>query len=584
MNIRDLSEYQLYKLKSMDPNLSPDWREIIQSILPDLDPESQHSLYKNILEPRGIYLNANEELIHKRPATLKETMGNIQTHNNGLLAIVSDMFKIINSRSEYYDAMQLADEIEAIFGCLDNLNIHNLLYEHKNRKRMKIAFLYDLAQWIDTVKLKVSPSFRKLDSHMIKSYLKEVFIKQKIQGQDFRKWDSSDIDFQKSTYIPSFIRNEGKDRGFLVVEGQKYWFLIGNTDEIGKNPYSFRRFLHEDSSGNSAEKYVYLTHVVIRKYDMHDLKYLSHCSFSMSRFYTLDRGTPDTILDFVNETRSLKRRYLKPLLKERLEQVGGSIEAIIKERMITYEKQVSVLILQKLPRIQTILHKKGDQDYLIYHLDRLLKEMIEGVQDFRLQPLVMYSPSSEMLLIKLMALRMLLTKSHDFIFSQESSIEERSEVMGMPLFMVKEKLNETKISIRELEDLKNNLDNYFTIKEQGSFWKKIALGRRPRYTVEDINKKKLHLKKEVFISIIRMAKSQNRGMVYIEFECDEIINKTYRHYALADGELGISRLPRVLRLSEDKREFNIDYISQVVNQNVFEANQLWYSRFNLKTI
>jgi len=81
-----------------------------------------------------------------------------------------------------------------------------------------------------------------------------------------------------------------------------------------------------------------------------------------------------------------------------------------------------------------------------------------------------------------------------------------------------------------------------------------------------------------------MAKSQNRGMVYIEFECDEIINKTYRHYALADGELGISRLPRVLRLSEDKREFNIDYISQVVNQNVFEANQLWYSRFNLKTI
>jgi len=75
MNIRDLSEYQLYKLKSMDPNLSPDWREIIQSILPDLDPESQHSLYKNILEPRGIYLNANEELIHKRPATLKKTMG-----------------------------------------------------------------------------------------------------------------------------------------------------------------------------------------------------------------------------------------------------------------------------------------------------------------------------------------------------------------------------------------------------------------------------------------------------------------------------------------------------------------------------
>ena len=579
MNIRDLSEYQLYKLKSMDPNLSPDWREIIQSILPDLDPESQHSLYKNILEPRGIYFDINKGLIYKRPTTLKKTREDIQTHNNDLIAIASDMSKIIDSRFEYYDAIQLADEIEAIFGCLDNLDMRNMLYEHKNRKRIRIAFLYDLAQWIDTVKLKVSPSFRKLDSHMIKSYLKEVFIKQKIQGQDFRKWDSSDVSFQEFTYLPSFIRNEGKDRDFLVVEGQKYWFLIGSTDEIGKNPYSFRRFLHEDSSGNSVEKYVYLTHVVIKKEDMHDSQYLSHASHAMSRFYTLDRRTPDTLLSFINEIQNLRKRYLKPLLKERLEQVGGSTEAIIKERMITYEKQVSVLILQKIPRIQTLLHNKDDQDYLSYHLDKLFKQMIESVQDFRLQPLVMYSNSSEMLLIKLMALRKLLTKSHDFIFSQELSIEKRSEVMGNPLLMIQEESHDAKVSIKEAEGLEDELSNYFAVKEKGKFWKKIALGRRPRYTVEDLNKEKLLLKKEVFRSIVRMAKSQNKGMVYIEFECDEIINKNYRHYALADGQLGISRLPRVLRLSEDKREFDIESIRQVVNHNIFEANQLWHIEY-----
>ncbi|WP_201557134.1 hypothetical protein [Psychrobacter sp. 72-O-c] len=579
MNIHDLSEYQLYKLKSLDPSLSQDWREVIQNILPELDKESQDSVHKNILEPRGIYFDINKGLIYKRPTTLKKTREDIQTHNNDLIAIASDMSKIIDSRFEYYDAIQLADEIEAIFGCLDNLDMRNMLYERKNRKRIQIAFLYDLAQWIDTVKLKVAPGFRKLDSHMVKSYLKEVFIKQKIQGQDFRKWDSSDVSFQEFTYLPPFIRNEGEDRRFFVVEGQKYWFLIGGTDQLGKNPYSFRRFLHEDSSGINDEKYIYLTHVVLKKEDMHDSQYLSHASHAMSRFYTLDRGTPDTLLSFINEIQNMRKRYLKPLLKERLEQVGGSTEAIIKERMITYEKQVSVLILQKIPRIQTILHNKDDQDYLSYHLDKLFKQMIESVQDFRLQPLVMYSNSSEILLIKLMALRKLLTKSHDFILSQKSSIEERSEVMGMPLFMVKEKLNETKISIRELEDLKNNLDNYFTIKEQGSFWKKIALGREPNYTLEEIAKEKLLLKKEVFRSIVRMAKSQNKGMVYIEFECDEIINKNYRHYALADGQLGISRLPRVLRLSEDKREFDIESIRQVVNHNIFEANQLWHIEY-----
>lgn len=575
VNISDLSEYQLYKLKSIDPSLTPNWREVIYSILPDLDSESQNSLYLKILKPRGISLDANGRLKHRRPATLQETVGDIQSTHNGLLSVADDMFKIINSRSQYYDAVQLADEIEAIFGYLDNLNTRGLLYEQKNRNRIKIAFLYDLAYWIDTVELKISPGLRKLDSDMVKAYLKEVFIKQKVQDQDFRKWDSSDTDFQKFTYIPAFIRDEGEGRNFFVVEGLKYWFVIGSTDEVGKNPYSFRRFLHEDSSGNGVNEYIYLTHIVIKKYNMSDLKYLSDCSLWMSRFYTLDLGVPDTLLDFINEIRSLEKSYLKPLLKERLEQVGGTTEVIIKERMITYEKQASVLILQKLPRIQNILNSREDQDYLIYHLDKLIQEMIESMHDFRLQPLVMHSPSSDILLAKLMALRVLLKKSHDFIFSQELSIEERSEAMGDPLHKLQQELQDAKEFIKEAEQLESELDNYYEIKEKGSFWKKVALGRKPRYTLEEINKEKLNLKKEVFISIVRMAKNQKRGMVYIEFECDEIINKEYRHYALADGELGVTRLPRVLRLPEDKRKFDIDYIAQTVNQNIFEANQLW---------
>ena len=573
MNIYDLSEYQLSKLKSLDPNLSLDWFEVLQSILPELDVESASSVYKHILVPRGFYLDANKNIVCRRPVTLKEVMGDVQIQTPELLAIVSNMSKIVHSHFEYYDALQLADEIEAIFCYLDALSLPR---EHANLKRIRIAFLYDLAQWLDTVELKVFPGLRKLDSPTVKAYLKEVFIKQKIQGHDFRKCDSTDVDFQELTYIPSFIRNEGENRKFFVVEGKKYWFLIGNADESGKNPYSFRRFLHEDSSGSSIEKYIYLTHVIIKKDAMHDLEYLSRITYAMSRFYTLDLGTPSTLLSFIKEIKVLKNRYLKPLLKERLEQTGGSTEAIISKRMVSYEKQVSILILQKLSRIQATLHNKEDQGYLFYHLDKLIQQMIGNVQDFRLQPLVMNSTSSEILLIKLMALRKLLTKSYGFILSQDLSIEERSEAMGVPLLRVKEKLNEAKVSIRELEELKDKLDNYSTIKSKGSFWEKIALGRQPNYTLKDITKERLLLKKDIFMSIVRMAKNQEKGMVYVELECDEIINKRYRHYALADGQLGVSCLPRILRLPEDQKKLNIESINQVVNHNVFEANPLWH--------
>lgn len=72
-----------------------------------------------------------------------------------------------------------------------------------------------------------------------------------------------------------------------------------------------------------------------------------------------------------------------------------------------------------------------------------------------------------------------------------------------------------------------------------------------------------------------MAKNQDKGIIYVEFECDEMINNNYRHYALADGPLGISRLPRIFPLPENHRQLNIEFISQLVNDNVFEANPLW---------
>ena len=141
--------------------------------------------------------------------------------------------------------------------------------------------------------------------------------------------------------------------------------------------------------------------------------------------------------------------------------------------------------------------------------------------------------------------------------------------------MIKKNLEETDKSIRELRGLENNIHHYFQIKKEGSFWQKIRLGRKPSYTLDDLAKRKLMIKKEIFVSIVRLAKSENHGMIYLEFECDEIINENYRHYALADGELGISRLPRVLRLPEDKVKFDTESIRDAVNHNIFESSQPW---------
>ena len=576
MNIHDLSEYQLYKLKSIDPTLSSDWSDVVNSILPKLNQQGQDTVYENILKPRGIFLNDEDNLIHKSPNTLRQTVEHLHTNNQELSAISRHMLKIIDPNINAYNAIKLADEVEAILSYLDSVDTNNSISDQKYRQMIRTAFLYDLAIWIESITLEIKPGLRRLDTDTIKSYFKEVFIKQQIQGRDFRNWDSSDLSFQELTHLPSFIKKEGKDRKFFIVEGQSYWFLIGSANKVDKNAYSFRRFLYEDESGNNVKKYIYLTHIVLKKDQMHDPQYMEHAAYCMTRLYTLDVGVSDTLLRSVHEIQQLYQNYLQPLLRAPLEQDGSNPEIVIRERLIKFEKQLSILILQKLPgMIEVALHDVNDQDYLFYHLDQLIKKMNENIEDFRLQPFSMYSTSNEIMAVKLTSMAQLLNKSRSLLCSQEKAIGDHTETMKATLEIIKANLEETEDSIENLKSFKDSIDDYKYIKENGSFWQKLKSRTAPEYSLEDISQMEQSLQEDFFMSTVRLAKIQNESMIYVEFECNSIINEQYRHYAIADGKLGISRLPRILRLNEDKSKFNIQSIRDVIYQDIFKSNQQW---------
>ena len=311
---------------------------------------------------------------------------------------------------------------------------------------------------------------------------------------------------------------------------------------------------------------------------MSDPKYLASSSYSMSRLYTLDRGISDTILKFVNEIRRLYKCYLKPLLKEPLEPDGSQPETVIKERLIKYEKQLSLLILQKLPSIIKLTENDiNDQNYLFYHLDQLVKQMNDNIQDLRLQPLLMYSDSSEIMVIKIIAMRKLLDKLRLTLNSKKQNLDDISDHVKIPLLTIKEKLVETDISLEELRSYRSDILNYKNTQKNGSFWQKLRLGKTPSYSLDDIIETEQLVHEDLFMFVVRMAKNKNKGLIYPEFECNVIVNDKYRHYALADGELGVSRLPRILRLNEDRSQFSTDYIKEAVYEDIFESNQEWRS-------
>lgn len=570
MNVYDLSEYQIYKLKAIDPALGSNWREVIREILPQLNKEGQSSVYKNILEPRGI----NKDLVYKRSDTLKNVMSKTTIQNKELKNIAVHMSKLIDSKPESYKALKLADEIEAMLDYLDGIDVQGSLYYQKIRINIRTAFLYDLAEWVDKVEFIIENGLRDLNDDIVKTYLKEVFIKQKIQGRDFRSWDSTDLSFQELAHLPSLIKEEGKQRKFFVVESQKYWFVVGIASQPNNNAYSFRRFLYEASSGEEDHKFIYLTHLIVKKDILSDNKYIAHITYCMSRLYTLDRGVSDTVLKFVLEAQYLNKKYLTTLLKKPLEQDGSGSEAIISNRMTEYEKQISILILNKLPNvIQTVINNLNDQSFLFYHLDQLIKKMIENIQDFRMQPLAMYSESSKIMVMKLVSLRKLLDNLLNLLAVEQKNIFDYEKTMEKSLLIIKEKLKECDAYLQEINILRKELKNYLKVKEDGSFWQKIKLGKSPSYTLEEITEIESTLNEDLFMFIVRLAKNKTDSIVYPEFECEIIINESYRHYAIADGKIGITRLPRILRLPENKSKFTSSSVKEMINNDIFKTSQ-----------
>lgn len=568
MHVYKLSEYQLYQLKSIDPALSKNWKKVITDILPQLDEPSQKSVYEKILSKRNISAN----LTYIIPDDLRSVLFKSAIRNRELEKIGVQMLKLIESKPSSYDAIELADKVEAMLDFANQIDIGDHILDQRSRENIKRAFLYDLAIWIDDIKLILQPGVRQLDADIVKAYFKEVFIKQKIQGRDFRAWDSTDIDFQEQNNLPEILKEEAKLKKFFVIESEEYWFLVGIADKPRQNPYSIKRFLHEDSSGNNL--FVYLTHIVVIKNRLDEEKYLQHISYCMSRLYTLDAGVSDSIIKFIEDAQRLLKTQIAPLLKRELSKDGEDTEFHINKLMNNYEHQITVSILNKLLNvIQNTINDNDDRDYLFYYLGKIFNKIIDHIQNFQLQPVATYSYNVEIMIAKLISFRYFLDMVYDDLEKEAFDVNALTATSKEIINGIKEEFNVVEIDIDELNQLQEKLTYYYKIKETGNFWQKLMLGLPPKYSLEEVEHSKNEINRAFFLSIVRLAKTYTDNIVYVEFDCNEVLNEHYRHYAIADDKMVITRLPKILRLPEDKKTFNVKQINEAINHNVFISHK-----------
>ena len=194
---------------------------------------------------------------------------------------------------------------------------------------------------------------------------------------------------------------------------------------------------------------------------------------------------------------------------------------------------------------------------------------IDNLQNFQLRPIATYSSNVEIMIARLISFKYFLDTIYDSLEDKKFEIKNFTNASKEIIAIVKEAFDSTEQNLIKLNQLEEKLKFYLETKENGSIWQKIKVGFPPNYTLEDVEHSKNEAKNEFFLSIINLAKKHNDNIVYVEFDCNEILNEYYRHYAIANEKMAIARLPKVLRLPEDKKTFNIQKINEAIHHNVF---------------
>lgn len=574
-HIFDLSHYDIYRLQSIDPIFSDDWHQTLCDIFPKLDKESQNSVFRQLLVPRGImYDKTSKKFLAQRPISLSDTLALTSSSNDKVMMMANHMLNFLKAPTQGVSILELADKIEAMLDHFDSIELYDAKNEHHLAKKIRQAFLYDLSHWIDNIEISLAPGLRNLSPDMIRAYFKSVFLKHQIQGWEFRSWDGQDMQELSSEHFPVFLQQEAVVRRYVVVETPKYWFLIGPTRLANQNPFSFRRFLFEDSDVSG--QYIYLTHVVVEREGVNLPANKANILMQLSRMYTLERSVNEAVKIFMNSSKDLLTRYIYPLIRKPLATDGRQIEAIIEERMQNFEKQFSILILNKLPRIFDIALKEiNDLEFFYYHLDLLIANVTNCLRDFCLQPLASFSLVAKRTTLRLVSMRMLTHRIRNYLNDMTIEAEQKQKLFMAPMQYLDKQLKEVEEEQSTIDILTEEVLYYQKQVETSGFLRRLITPKAPKYSLEELTQYRQQLNENFFMSIIRLAKDQKQLIVYPEFECNIIIDENFRHYAFIDGELGLTRLPKLLCLPEKRDSFDFQTVRQQINADVFRTNQEW---------
>jgi hypothetical protein len=411
------------RLKTIHPVLNHDWAEIVFDLLAQLDEDSRRRAYKSILEPKNITITSSGKLVFSGHLTLEDAKNILITRQ--MASAAEKLIRIVSSIKETRNVLMIGDALEAGINLIDEINTEDNIAQQKEKLRLIDAYLYDFASKLREHDFDVPPNERGLTVDMIKTYIIEVFIKQKLLNYWFSTLPLRELKKESNPFVNQELFDAAKVRRLSIVKTTRYFFLIGEVAKFEQDPYSVRRFLMDDSVMGG--RFIYFNILVVDRNRLHDFNYQAKVRQNLTKVMTIQRQLSNQIVEFVDGLEQCQLTYLFPLLIKPLEADGTNLQTVIEYRLRDYERNLSLLVLSKVAKILKEYAKTPDDfEYLFFGLKSFLIELLGDIRDFYYQSSARWSTKSQEMEFKLVSYLRLMEKRKYSVFN-----EDREQTLAM---------------------------------------------------------------------------------------------------------------------------------------------------------
>lgn len=567
--------YQLRtQVSQIDPRLDFAWQNNLINIFKTISPQEQEHVYKQILQPKSIIWNAEERnFVYLSKGNFNTVYEKI-THP-GMKTLAAKILSSFEHLKKYQDAYQIADYIESILTQVDTIDVEDNLELQKLKLEIRKEFIYTCAEIITTLDIKAPDNVRKLNSNIIKAFILEVYLKQQLLGYWFKTLRPHQLKSKDHSILHGFLFEQQKIRQLEVVQTSKYIFALAPTRDAHINPFSIRRFLNEESLAVSGQTYLNGAFLDLEKLENSEDN--SAFEWQISRIISIEKQIKQQIIDLIDIFEAQNNKLLDFLFTP-LDSSGLMIEKVIQHRLWDFEHKLTLNILEPLAdALKNLVTHKDECDYLYISVKQIFGSTVSYFKDFQAQPAIMFDKHANMFSGRLNAYVSLLEKRQFDIFALLTNEDWNKN---------HEKMQEPTSLLRDIskDALKNYKDTYLEIKtkqrlldnQNDSFWGKLF--NKPQKIEEKITQLKqsaYDIRQNTYIEIVKIPKTYQSMTAYLEFEALISINNKERHYAFPMGDNGVTRLPILVQLPEDRNFFNIQELYNNLDFDLSLANQKW---------